>query len=99
MLLLLPVPLAPEADCVAVVCPVVELLEEPALPEMLPAVFWLDELDPEPLFEALLFATVRSLSLTFLTPGTAFAIFFASFLSSLLFTEPLSVTVPLSTAI
>ncbi len=73
---------------------------EPALPEMLPAVFWsvlegVAEAAPLAL-EALALETVRS-SFTFLTPATDLAIFFASFLSSLLATWPESITVPLST--
>jgi hypothetical protein len=51
-----------------------------------------------PAFEALELCTVRS-SLTFFTPGTDFASFLASFLSSLLATEPVKETVPLSTLI
>jgi hypothetical protein len=82
---------------------VLELLEvdEPALPEMLPAVFW-SELDgvaaAEPPVAAAV-AMVRSLSLTFLTPETDLASFLASFLSSLLATEPLRFAVPLLTEI
>lgn len=75
------------------------LVLDPALPEMLPALFWsvLDGVAaavPAPLA----FETVRS-SLTFLTPGTDFASFAASFLSSLLATEPVKVAVPFSTEI
>jgi hypothetical protein len=73
----------------------VELVEEPALPETLPAVLPLLVL---PVVEAFALETARSLSFTFLTPGTALATFLASFLSSLLATVPVSVTVPLSTA-
>jgi hypothetical protein len=70
------------------------VLLEPALPEMLPAVFWsvLDveevgvevEAAPDAL-DALVLETVRS-SFTFFTPATDFAIFLASFVSSLLAT-------------
>lgn len=60
---------------------VLELLAMPVDPLVLP-------------LEAL--ATVRS-SFTFLTPGTALAKRFASFLSSLLLTCPVNFTVPLST--
>jgi len=78
-------------------------VDEPALPEMLPAVFWSEldgvaEAEPLPLAAALL-AIVRSLSLTFFTPETDFASFLASFLSSLLATEPLKLAVPLLTEI
>jgi hypothetical protein len=85
----------------------------PALPEMLPAVFmsllalpWLElglELDAVPALppavdpEALALATSR-LSFTFFTPATDLAIRLASFLSSLLATVPLSLTVPFSTS-
>jgi hypothetical protein len=71
---------------------------EPALPEMLPAVFWseLDGVAELPL-EALEDATVKSFSLTFLTPGTDLASFLAPFLSSLLATVPLRFAVPFST--
>jgi hypothetical protein len=70
------------------------VVDAPALPEMLPAVFCPVGVLP-PAFDA---ETVRSLSFTFLTPGTAFAMRFASFLSSLLFTAPVRVTLPFSTA-
>jgi len=84
---------------------VLELLgleEVPAFPEMLPAVFW-SELEgvaiaAPPLEDAVL-ETVRSLSLTFLTPETDFASFLASFLSLLLATVPLRVAVPSLTEI
>jgi hypothetical protein len=72
----------------------VELVEEPELPETLPAVLPLEL----PGVAALALLTAKSLSFTFLTPGTALAIFLASFLSSLFATVPVSVTVPLSTA-
>jgi hypothetical protein len=87
---------------------VLELLwlevDEPALPEMLPAVFWSEldgvaEAEPLPLPLEAAVATVSSLSLTFLTPETDLASFFASFLSSLEATEPLRVAVPLFTEI
>jgi hypothetical protein len=76
-------------------------LDEPAFPEMLPAVFCpeLDGVAAEPRLVAAVLATVKSLSLTFFTPGTDLASFFASFLSSLLATEPLSVAVPSLTEI
>lgn len=84
----------------------------PALPEMLPAVFmsllalpWLElglELDavpaaPPEVDPALALATSR-FSFTFFTPATDLAIRLASFLSSLLATVPLSLTVPFSTS-
>ena len=77
------------------------LVLDPALPEMLPAVFWSEALGVElaaapPALEALALETVRS-SFTFFTPATDFAIFLACFLSSLLATLPARVTVPLST--
>jgi len=72
----------------------VELVEEPALPETLPAVLPLLVL---PLVEAFALETASS-SFTFFTPETDLAIFLASFLSSLLATAPVNVTVPLSTA-
>jgi hypothetical protein len=93
---------------------VLEALPEagvPALPEMLPAVFWSEVLEEEleleaepaipPVVELLPLApfaaaTCRS-SLTFFTPVTDLATFFASFLSSLLATDPVSLTVPFST--
>jgi hypothetical protein len=84
----------------------------PALPEMLPAVLplWslleelglVEEADPdipeeEPAPLALALAT-STLSFTFFTPATDFAIFLAAFLSSLLATVPDNFTVPLSTS-
>jgi hypothetical protein len=92
--------------------PVVELLPDvllPALPEMLPAVLpvspLLEELgllaepDPDIPEDAPAPALETSrLSFTFFTPATDFAIFFASFLSSLLATVPVSFTVPFSTS-
>lgn len=85
----------------------VEVLE-PALPEMLPAVFWSElvlpefELEAEPVMlpefeEPLALATVMS-SFTFFTPATDLARRFASFLSSLLATVPESFTLPFSTS-
>lgn len=73
--------------------------DSPLTPVVLP------ELDDDPMFpeDALpalepLLATVKS-SFTFLTPGTDFANFLASFLSPLLGTEPVKDTAPLSTLI
>lgn len=76
---------------------------EPALPEMLPAVFWsvvdgVAAAEPLPL-EAAVLETVSSLSLTFLTPETDLASFLASFLSSLEATEPLRLATPSLTEI
>ena len=71
------------------------VLLAPALPEMLPAVFW--SAGVAELFAAFALLTVMS-SFTFLTPATDFASFLASFLSSLVLTEPVNFTVPLSTA-
>jgi hypothetical protein len=79
---------------------------EPALPLMLPAVL-LVEVEELEVFELFVEDPIAPLafdaetwmsSLTFFTPATDFASFFASFLSSLLFTEPVNFTVPLSTS-
>jgi len=68
-------------------------VELPAFPEMLPALLsLLDGVADEELL-----ATVSSLSSTFFTPETDLASFFASFLSSLLATVPLSLALPFST--
>lgn len=77
-------------------------VEEPALPLMLPAVLLVDveELElVEPIAPAPAVAAETWMSsFTFFTPVTDFASFFASLRSSLLFTEPVSFTVPLSTS-
>jgi hypothetical protein len=70
--------------------PVFELEVAPVAAPLVPVV--------EPFAPPLpLLATVRS-SFTFLTPVTDFASFLASLRSSLLLTDPVSFTVPLSTS-
>jgi hypothetical protein len=74
---------------------------DPALPLMLPAVLFVEveELLVEAAVPAAPAVAVTWISsFTFFTPATDLASFFASFLSSLLLTEPVNFTVPLSTS-